>query len=937
MTRTLIVALLSTAAFVGGYLLLGVLLPDPRGGAVSATSNEPGQRAAPAPPAGDGTLGDVEGVTLRSHDPATGRAVAEVRIGRYKRADDSQVTLDRIDATVVAGDGLITVSAPRGRVVVEAAADRPDRIDAGTIGLPEVARLDDVTIRYFARPGDADLGPGAALFTLRTDNLVFDNSRLTLHTADTTIDGRTTLADDVPVYVRGRDYDFDGRGLLVRYDPKSRRPTLLRVANGRSLTIKDAGELFGPSAMADRSGLMLASADPSAVTLPPERPETVYRGTVRDGVRATQDGQTLLLADQIEALFAAAPRIDASPAPRPKPKSDKPKERSKPKNETPKPGPVVLNWEGELRLELVEGPTTLAGEEDLQATAVGSPIVLRRDGAEARSPKLTYDRANDAVRLWGEGPADVSLADADGRTLTAERFTIRPDAGTALAEGAGRARLADDEGRDVRLTWAESCAFELAGEDDERTLKSVAARGDVNVEHPQFGMSADTLDLALDKGEDGKTSLKSATAAGGVACELSSTDETGASLLACERLTISGLDDAAGELLAEGGVRATRPEGDLSADALAATLAAGADGRYELDALTASGGVSGRDDAGRSFSADVMRVASAGEGRRVILEGMGESPAVASRGADTVASSRIEFDEAGGTFAVPAAGRLTTELPGEDGEQPMPATVTWTGGLRGDRDQIVVEGDVAISAGSGGQTLEATADTATLDLARADGDARELVGEVRAVTLASDVRATAVESKGGRFLRSFDLRTQRLTATPVGDGASRSLAFDVPVPGQVLFRDLRPSVDGEAGPAGFRGDAAVGWSEGVTWTPADGLLLVNGDATLAAEPTGRPPFALRAGTFRVEVDQAAASVSLARAEGTPSLESGGRLVEGNLIEVDPAAGRAVVRGTSERPVVAYDEDGLPAGRFDSLVYDLAAQKIERVTGASAGE
>ena len=49
-------------------------------------------------------------------------------------------------------------------------------------------------------------------------------------------------ADQVPVVLRGEDYDFDGRGLVIRWNERDRRLQLLEIAHGEKL-IDQAPEL----------------------------------------------------------------------------------------------------------------------------------------------------------------------------------------------------------------------------------------------------------------------------------------------------------------------------------------------------------------------------------------------------------------------------------------------------------------------------------------------------------------------------------------------------------------------------------------------------------------------------------------------------------------------------------------------------------------------
>ena len=534
-------------------------------------------------------------MTLRPHDPKTGAAVAEVRVGRYTRKSDREIELARVSATALAGSGVVTLDAPTGHVLVEAATDRPDKLDGDTIGLADVARLNDVTLRYYADAADAKRGPSAAQFTLRVDNLVFDNNRFSLYTDDTTVDGQTVLADDVPVYVRGREYDFDGRGLLIRWDGKTRKPTLFRVAHGRSMTIKD-GRRFLPTpaktAHAAVSPLLLASRENAGVADAVRATTTqtafdTYRMTMGGNVRATQAGETLLRADAVAAVFANVPNpVSETPM-----KAEPAKAaEAKPRRETPAAtnpttppdlSPVTLAWDGPLLVTLMDGATPLRDPDDARLRATGVPLVLRRDGAEARARQLDYDRGGDLLTLSADtgdsfaagdfAPAatrpddadgQVSLTDADGRTLVTKNLLARPDAGTATASGEGYAALTDDAGRPVRVRWDDSCDFELgdAAAGGGRSLKSVHAVGAVNVRHAEFLLDAATLDLSLTQAAKAAT-LDQLTAAGDVRVQLADAAKAGLGALASDRLDVSLAGGDAATLTATGHVhaRSSRP------------------------------------------------------------------------------------------------------------------------------------------------------------------------------------------------------------------------------------------------------------------------------------------------------------------------------------------------------------------------------------------
>ena len=278
----------------------------------------------------------------------------------------------------------------------------------------------------------------------------------------------------------------------------------------------------------------------------------------------------------------------------------------------------------------------------------------------------------------------MSLTDDAGNTLVAPTLIAHPDANDATAFGEGYAEVLDDAGRRVRIRWDGSCAFafDKTSPGKSATLKSVAARGGVNVSHPDFLLDAESLDLALAPPTAATTkpasaaSLQSVRASGDVRCELTSATE-GLTGLSCDRLRLD-VGDAGGptKLLAEGNVRTRQQDGDLTADSLAADLSRKDDGGFDPQSLLARGDVRGSDAEGRTLTADTLTATPADVGRHLRLEGSADAPATVSRGGDVLAAPVLTFDDALSTFAVPEPGRLDTAQPRGD-EPPLPIRVTW--------------------------------------------------------------------------------------------------------------------------------------------------------------------------------------------------------------------------------------------------------------------
>ena len=108
---------------------------------------------------------------------------------------------------------------------------------------PSRGKLHNVVISLF-EPTDAD----EPNLVARMNNAAFDNDTFRIATepyADG--NGNTVEADQVPVVVRGKDYDFDGRGLVIRWNERDRKLQLLEIAHGQSLTVKNPSALSQPS------------------------------------------------------------------------------------------------------------------------------------------------------------------------------------------------------------------------------------------------------------------------------------------------------------------------------------------------------------------------------------------------------------------------------------------------------------------------------------------------------------------------------------------------------------------------------------------------------------------------------------------------------------------------------------------------------------------
>jgi lipopolysaccharide export system protein LptA len=134
--------------------------------------------------------------------------------------------------------------------------------DKGSSGPPKRGLLNDVTIYVISRwtpevekklrePGGEQ---ALANIIATTPNISFDNETFEITTHEyTDADGHFVPADQVPVHATG-DYEFNGRGMTLRWNQIDGRLEYLEVAHGNYLVVRDTDMLgkttpggFGPA------------------------------------------------------------------------------------------------------------------------------------------------------------------------------------------------------------------------------------------------------------------------------------------------------------------------------------------------------------------------------------------------------------------------------------------------------------------------------------------------------------------------------------------------------------------------------------------------------------------------------------------------------------------------------------------------------------------
>ena len=525
----------------------------------------------------------------------------------------------------------LRVTGETGDVIVpgmpEAGGKGPDPFAGG--GAPAAAptrgKLHNVHLQLYDT-----LASTQPTLDMEMNNAAFDNELFRIVTeAYTDETGKQIAADQVKVTVRGK-YEFDGRGLMIRWNDLDRRLELLEIAHGERLVVKEPGELGagmpGGKASADPAPMpapiALASADPAAAAgaaaaARSDPKSTLYSIFFFDNVQVTQAEKTLATGDVIEVFYATRdeptkpgtqPAAKQAPAPAPAPAPAEPAS-TPPTTSAPATAPattqaapqepIVIYWTGKLRIVpcTTEPPAKLApGNSAVQMR--GLPVVLTRDNVQIRCPGFTYRTADGGVTLENSDAfpqvelkqfATVKLEGKPQVTLHSERVDYAPEAGVATLAGKSRAVFPADENdpnaEPATATWTRQGVARFTGKGNDSIMKALELQGDVDVQHPQLSLKSQRLNLAFDPPApdpakpDAKPQpvLRHVIADDAVKCVL--VDEQGGPReLHGDHLDIETAMDAAGKMYpkivnARGNVRAFEEGQELTSQELALLLA----------------------------------------------------------------------------------------------------------------------------------------------------------------------------------------------------------------------------------------------------------------------------------------------------------------------------------------------------------------------------
>jgi hypothetical protein len=579
------------------------------------------------PTTGVGGIGSGRGSWVKQFDESA-EVTSAFRTDRYDRQPDGSVKVVRPEAKFYLAHGqMLHVEGKRGTVnLQENPTPKKKGLMSQEAGMPNRGELKDVTASLFDSEQAMDQGQRPVL-TVTLDNLTFETETMRLYTEAAEIGGVHVEADQVPVQLRGEEYDLDGKGLVIRLNERDRRLELLEIAHGDKIVIKNPNRL-SDSPGGKPKGAKVAGGDPAAVKLtsadsasaPPatapttkpskKKAETIYRARFLKDVKVVQGPDESMMGDEMQADFYMGSSGDNAEKGQQKRdaagttgagqaggSTDQTKTDASAKAPTSAPTPIVIYWTGKLVVTPADPGTQLQpGQQVLRI--LGSPVKVHQKSADVQGAMLAYETA--AQRLFVGGTSQFPMVLRDGQGATVESESVEYLRGQKIARLKGKGRVVQPVDRSsgknetMQAAWGESCTLHLMGEkEDSLQIERAEFAGGTEITHPQIHLVSDALMLEMDPSPSspagssitskGAPELKHMLASGKVTGHLKDSSGKPESIL-CERLEVLTAKTQQGQLyaqrvIADGKVKAFDAEEEvgsdqeMEADHLVATLA----------------------------------------------------------------------------------------------------------------------------------------------------------------------------------------------------------------------------------------------------------------------------------------------------------------------------------------------------------------------------
>jgi hypothetical protein len=226
----------------------------------------------------------------------------------------------------------------------------------------------------------------------------------------------------------------------------------------------------------------------------------------------------------------------------------------------------------------------------------------------------------------------------------------------------------------------------------------------------------------------------------------------------------------------------------------------------------------------------------------------------------------------------------------------------------------------------------------TIALADADKDAADGIGrkQVESITLADEVEVSSTlnaAEEPKKLLRRVHLFAPGVTVKTAKDGTLGPVS--IPTGGRMLYEDRR-TADATTQPVegAIRGAIAIEWAKSMSYDPAVGMVVLDGDVVVVHQQPGEDPVRMLTRKLIAEIDPEAADdtqqLKRVRTEGGTSFITPKVRFDAAEAVYEPGTDRVVVRGTERQPVEMFDQGGLSSGTYEEIWWNLKENRPERL-------
>jgi hypothetical protein len=915
-------------------------------------SAPPGREADPADGAAPIPVANADGQTYMTGAWSNlydkdGQLYGRLRSAKCVPEADGLWHLTEPEAEFFQKDGQIAHMSARDGDVRLGQQTHNESLGNGPIDPPSQGTLNDVTVRLYS--DEAAESNGDPEMTLHMDNTRFDADTYRLYTV--AADG--IAADQIPITIRGRQVDFDGRGLLLEWNGQAHELRSLVISHEQAMTLRQQSP--SPTTKPARE---------TSATKKSGSPVHVYLATFEGGVHVTQSGQERISSPVMTVMMAtgsSTKQADGNPPVAPSAEKSKTNEQ-----------PLTVTWGGEARIV----PTTLT---PANALAPGQSIIrfwggevhVAENGMTMVGTDMSYDNASQSGVAIGSAEKSLvmNFANKDGKNtgtvVTQKARFSQLNKQVVLGPGAGAfANPTSKTGDVMNAAWDQSCNLTLAGSGDRFELQQAALIGNASIHDGPKGapeklkLTAQRIDTDFAqqpapvdpaKAKAGKEPgtepvlkrLIASTHANCVIHETGRPDRT----IGADKLTVEIAQDDADKpyphfVTAEGNVRAEQDEQVLTARRMDATMVQDTskgknNGEPKPQIIVADGDVHLHGKHGETASGDNLTVETHGNDQWMTL--IGSPAATVTSDKRTLTGHELRLRPGENWAMVNGAGGvegLVTAKPGKP-DQPIHAKWNTSATVLGNENKVDILGGVeADTTEAAGTKMIVQGDHAILILS-----AKPSTQPSKATTK----KSAPDSSLGGVAFDPFkDKQVQYVTLLQHASLESTLLAADksilkrqfiegdeidsdvvnqhvvVPGAGRMLLEEHRKRNETEKSPVSGQGATAISWAKKFTYDLSAHHAVLDGSVNINHVPDNKAsPTSMVADQVVVDFEPLAPGA----ADSTPPLkqmtatghiliqilsQSGSKLIEANSVIYDPKTQTLTIKGTPTADVIITD-------------------------------